>query len=45
MIFNKEIKEKVIKMDLKSLIDLVIAFRISYANNNWNVNLIDLTIR
>lgn len=44
MVFKTEVKEKIIKMQLKSLQDVLIAFSVTY-NKNWNVNLIDIDIR
>ncbi len=45
MIFGKEKLEKITKLQLKPLQDVVIAFRLVYNNNNWNVSFIDIEIR
>lgn len=45
MIFNKSIKDKIIKMQLKSLQDLLIKFKVVYNNNNWQVLFVDCDIR
>lgn len=45
MIFNKEIKDKVIAMQLQSLQDVIIVYRVFYNNNSWNVSLLDIDIR
>lgn len=45
IVFNKDIKEKIKKLQPKSLIDLLVTCRVSYNNNNWNVNLIDIDLR
>lgn len=44
MIFKPDIKDKIIKMQLKSLQDVLIAFRLSY-DKTWNVNFIDIDVR
>lgn len=44
MIFGDK-KQKILNMNLQSLEDLVITYRISYSNNKWNVNFVDADIR
>lgn len=45
IIFDKNIKEKIRKLQLKSLIDLIVVCKVFYNNNKWNINLVNLDIR
>lgn len=45
MVFGKDKIEKIANLKLKSLQDVVIAFRLAYNNNVWNLNFIDIDIR
>ena len=44
MIFGDK-KQKILDMNLQSLEDLVITYRIFYSNNKWNVSFIDVDVR
>ena len=41
-IFKTELVEKLLSLNLVGLQDLLIRFRLSYSNNIWNVNVLDI---
>lgn len=45
MIFNKSIKDKIMKMQLKPLQDIIVKFKVVFNNNLWQVQFVDCDIR
>ena len=41
-IFNKDLIAKVSRMDLVGLQDILLTIKVSFVNNSWQVNLLDI---
>ena len=41
-IFNKDLMNKVVNLGLVGLQDILVTAKVSFNNNNWQVNLIDI---
>lgn len=41
-IFNKDLREKVLNLNLVSLQDILLTMKVVFVNNSWQVNLLDI---
>ena len=41
-VFNKDLMKKMLSTTYSGLQDLVVTFTVTYSNDNWHVNLVDV---